>query len=583
MKILISPSTAIISTDKATAQKWNVDRIMAYGSDIDTNLYELPFKESDDVMILIPTILDNTNALAYDGANMALRILFKTIRKRQKGINIVLLGCETMASFLIHYPYPNILKIPGISYSLFNRKIVAELEDSTCSINQRKDYKDFIMNLGINLPSSFKSTHSVTNEWCLFKWNSFMDFDRLTEDESLGYLYFDYTKAVEKIHQVKYKSLKDSETMIQNIELLKKKDTRILLIDDNPQWHRFFERFFADSMVKFKSIGENFRKMDINDLIEQVNENVKCFEPEVILLDFRLIEDRDAEKEFDEISGTRVLKELKGNFEKPGIAYGTQILIFTATSRIENILRLQKFNADGFILKEKPEQYASKKITKKLISEMVRDITSAVDRAKFLIPLNQRLLNLWDLVTRIEFKNNALKEAIKTIAESVRLITQNNELNEGILKFVYLNIFKIFEEIKNHSGIISFPNKYSLTIHANNDLSVCSHDKSSIYRPSGDNWNCTRKLNKSSWHHPYCTKRDLNFAICATILFRLGKNQVDDTDWNDIRNTRNDLVHDKIRKISPDKLKCNSLKMLDLIYSILNPENIREIDPNVSN
>ena len=39
---------------------------------------------------------------------------------------------------------------------------------------------------------------------------------------------------------------------------------------------------------------------------------------------------------------------------------------------------------------------------------------------------------------------------------SVRLTSQNNELNESVLQLIYLDIFKIFESIKNISGIILY-------------------------------------------------------------------------------------------------------------------------------
>lgn len=446
MKILISPSTDVIPKDKETVEKWNVDKILVYGADINDNLQELPFNESDlDITILIPTILNSINALAYDGANLALRILFKSICKRNKGINIVLMGCETAESFLKHYPYPNILKIPGISYSIFNYGIISESKQEQCPINQRKDYKNYIVNLGIGMPASFKSTHSLTNEWSLYKWNSFMDFNDTADGSRLNYLYFDYIKAVERINNVKYQKICNSQQLVQKLNALKARQSKILLIDDNIRWHHFFERFFDNSKISFESIGEIFKKMTADEVIQQIKKKVEEFSPDVILLDFRLIEDRDAEEKFDKISGTLVLQVLKGTFDNPGMAYGRQVVLFTATSRIENMMRLKQLNADGCILKEKPENYQGKEITKDAISKMIATLETAVERADFLITLNDKITELeaMPLSTMPE-----LKVTIQTMSDSVRLITQNNELNEGVLKLTYLNLFSILESLK---------------------------------------------------------------------------------------------------------------------------------------
>ncbi|MGM9845711.1 MAG: hypothetical protein ACI30K_05720, partial [Muribaculaceae bacterium] len=189
MKILITPDTNLIAANDDAAKKWNVDRIVTHSSIIKSDRIELPFEVNvNDVTIMVPTVLDGVNALGYDGVNLALRILFKTISVRRIGINIVLMGCESIDSFLIHYPYPNIMKIPGVSYTEFNFKAIADLCIKQCPVTERNEYLKYIVELGIRMPSSFKSTHSLTNEWCLYKWNSFMEFNTDEVENNLNSL-----------------------------------------------------------------------------------------------------------------------------------------------------------------------------------------------------------------------------------------------------------------------------------------------------------------------------------------------------------------------------------------------------------
>lgn len=441
MKILISTDKLTSIRDNEEARlEWDVDRIMIWENDINDSLENLP-QSQGDITFLIPTIFNPGNALAYEGATIALRILFRYLINRGKGVGIVLLGFESKEAFLMHYSHPNILKIPGIQYCIFNKKVVSRLSEPPTLGRDR--YRTSITNLGLSMPSSFKSSHSLTNEWSIYKWATYMGFEDLAGYNLPNLLYLDYIKVVEKIDGVTQKSLKNNPNLQAEILKLKGMSSKILLVDDNEGWHRFFKEFFKDSKIEFEAIGVDFKKKTFDEISQAIYHKVESFSPDVVLLDFRLLEDKDANSDFKEISGVKILRSLKGSFQKPGIAFGRQILIFTATSRIENILRLKKLNADGFILKEKTDQYASKEISKDLIVKLVYDIKNAIIRAQFLIPLNRHL----DILSFIA-KNKEYDQRVRTVAESVRALTQQNEVGIGILKLAYLNLFGILEFIK---------------------------------------------------------------------------------------------------------------------------------------
>ncbi|MDE7159430.1 MAG: hypothetical protein K2O24_01095 [Muribaculaceae bacterium] len=429
-----------------------MDQILVWeGSDpkqsVDPTLSTLPVIK-EGVTFFVPVVFNTDNTFGYDGVSIALRILFKYIRNKAKGISIVLLGMEAAEAFMRHYPYPNVLKIPGVSYCLFNQQAVATHHVSTLRTDEREQYLPYLVNLGINRPQSFKSTHSLTNEWCLYKWNSYMGFSDHTDTDNLNLLYLDYIKTIEDLNHVKSKKIENNEQLKTNLRELRSKSARILLVDDNERWHTFFTEFFKGSNITFEAIGAGFKKRTVEEIKEIVAQKVDSFSPDVILLDFRLIEDKDAECSFNQISGNRILQELKGTVDNPGKSFGRQILIFTATSRIENILQLKENFADGFIIKENVEQYASKRVTAKSISKMMADISSAIERARFLVALNKDL-NLLDKIANEYIKESDLKVSILTATKSIRLITQNNKLDEGILKLVYLSLFGILEIIKN--------------------------------------------------------------------------------------------------------------------------------------
>lgn len=455
MKYLITFGTTIVTREQAS--EWGIDKVLVLGNDITENLLNLP--QDKQLVFFIPTVSDYSNSLSYSGVSLALRILMKYLSNGRTDIDIVLMGNESEANFLLHYDYPNALKIPNIHYIRFNKRSVASYELPLRDQMRVEEYKPFLDNLGLKIPSSFKSTHSLTNEWCLFKWNSFMG---LNENASSleGYLYFDYLITLEKLNLIKNKKASDHlKNRISDILA-----SRILVIDDTEGWHRFFKEMFSKTdKVEVHCIGENFNKLAFEDIEKIIADEVDNFKPDVIILDFRLMEDKDTEVKDDmkQISGFRVLaKVLKGDYKKPLGSFGRQVIIFTATSRIENILLLRQGNADGFILKEKAENYHGKEITKKVISGMLTTLETAIDRAKFLIPLNEMLDRLLALKDNASSNYTEVCMAIDMASQSVRQLTQNNILNEDILKLVFLDLFAILESLKedNIESLYSYVN-----------------------------------------------------------------------------------------------------------------------------
>lgn len=495
MKYLVAFDTNIVPQNLAA--DWGVDKVLIFGNDLTERLLNLP-EDRQPMSFFIPTVVDYSNSLSYSGVNLSLRILLKYISIGRTDIDIVLMGNESETNFLLHYDYPNILKIPGIHYIGFNKKIVASHVLPKREFLVASDYIPYLDNLGLKIPSSFKSTHSLTNEWCLFKWNSFMGFSENASSLE-GHLYFDYLITLEKLSLIKSKKVSDHlKDRISDIPAL-----RILIIDDKEGWHKFFKEMFSKTDgVVVHCMGENFNKLTFEDIVKRIIENVNDFNPHIIILDFRLMEDKDAECKDDmkQISGYRILtKVLKGDYKNPLGSFGRQVIIFTATSRIENILLLRNGNADGFILKEKPENYKGKENTKTVISKMVATLGNAIDRAKFLIPLNELLDKLIAVKNTSKRNNSEVCLAIERASQSVRQLTQNNNLNEDILKLAYLDLFAILESLKedNIEKLFSYINSEGSRIRLSSEYFILWEDICEIRKclAHGDNVIRKGKLN----------------------------------------------------------------------------------------
>ena len=151
-----------------------------------------------------------------------------------------------------------------------------------------------------------------------------------------------------------------------------------------------------------------------------------------------------------------------------------------------------------------------------------------------------------------------------------------------------MNIFNIFEEIKRDSNYVDYPNDFTLIVKGNNNQVVSGKSKCGMSSRSLDDWNYKPIATLSSSHEKHCKDRSLNFAMCALILFRLGYKEVDDTDWNTIRLIRNAIAHGDTDKLNNKGITLDllllqdfTLKMLDLINTIIDPCNIKEVIPQL--
>lgn len=446
MKILIAPQYDSIGKNDAT--KWHVDEIILPSESENWNLPNA----KNELILYVPTIINSEVAIEYDGVELAIKLYMAALREKRQNIKIVLMGVESRESFLLNYRYPNVLKCPGFDYILLSLNAVVGYTAFSTDINVEKALLA-LKDVGIGLPESYVSNHSFINEWCAFSWSKYMGFscDKLAKTLD-STLYFDYLRTLQY-----HKEIKISDEKKADIKALKGK---ILLIDDNEYWHEFFTNFFGEnkSNVSFMAIGKDFKNKKAEEIKTECLETVRSFNPDVILLDFRLLEDKDYNvNSRANISGVQVLRALKGTADKPGEAYGTKIIMFTATGKIENIFSLQKFGADGFIFKDSPEQYVGKPPLKESISRMIRLLD---DMQKCAI-LSKEICNSLKKCENIACKySEDFCSQIKHIADMVRILLQGDFREFQKLKHIYLECFGILETIKrlkesNHSITIN--------------------------------------------------------------------------------------------------------------------------------
>lgn len=450
MRILFSPDDKIVN--KNDVREWGVDSIVL-PSEINNNHYCLP-ESVDGIIFFIPTIINQNLALNYDGVEFALHLYFQILRRISISAKIVLLGIEGSISFMMNFSYPKILRCPGFDYILLNKFFVRNYDKGPILINI-DEAKQAIGELGLKLPESYRTNHSFINEWCYYKWSEYMGFDYGDITNKLNSnIFFDFLRT-EKATNIK----KVSKTVYERINNLK---GNILLIDDSKYWCTFFSNFFNNNKnVKIKCIGNNIKHFEIDSIVELCNKTTAEFNPDIILLDFRLNEDIDYNvRSRNDISGVRVLRKLKWNIdkkEKPakcevGVGFGSRILMFTATGKIDHILELQHLGADGFIFKEHPDRYIGKASTKDYVGRnLLKTIEDMLACAPVAKTINNNLIFWLNTIKKLDITDSMCIK-VNQVVEIMRSLMNGNFLEYTTLKLLYLEGFSILECLKNNNN-----------------------------------------------------------------------------------------------------------------------------------
>lgn len=500
MKLLIAPFNNISKRDAA---EWNVDEIIL-PTELDCiSLFGL--KETE-LTIFVPTIINPEIAFEYDGAHFAMHLYMQALQNELLTCRVIMAGIESRESFLLNFRYPNFLKCPGIEYIQLNLEAIVEYSAGMISIDKSEALRALI-NVGIKLPDSYVSNHSFVNEWCSYKWSEYvgLHIDELSKCIQSN-LYLDY------LHTLYH----DSHDLIADSKKaeIAKLEGRILLIDDSVYWHTFWNHFFNNSAVKFHSIGHEFKFMTVKAIICECQNVVESFKPDIILLDFRLLDDKDYDVHSrTEISGIQVLRAMKGTSDDPGPCFGSRIVMFTATKQIDHILAMQKFGADAFILKDSPERYVGKLSTKGSISKIIQVLNQMHTCAIFSVPICESLNQCLYIAKSVKRSSDDFYSQLHQIVATIRILLHGDFYDRLKLKAIYIECFGILELIKR----VYEPHTMHINDFIKNNFSTLA------------NWNNIKNLRNALAHGHDVVEIDnqkdtpINEALIGRLLLDLGK------------------------------------------------------------
>ena len=289
------------------------------------------------------------------------------------------------------------------------------------------EYKDKFLNIiDIPPPQDYLSNHDITNEWAIYRWAEFLKIKDskaidVNKEKIDSMLYFKYLLALNPI-------IENSSDSSISYPI---GSGKILYIDDEwaKGWSDILENYFDKSKnIEFKTFEYKFKDSNIYTLKVAIEEKIKEYNPDLVILDLRLIANDQTDTNREDISnysGIQVLNSIKE------INKGIQVLMLTATSKSTILDKLYEHDILGYIKKEHP---TDKNISTK---ENFNKLKYLVD-----IGLEKRYLkNIWTI--QKDILELDLTNEIKLEVQSIFEILDSSMENK--FNYAMFAIFKCIE------------------------------------------------------------------------------------------------------------------------------------------
>lgn len=381
----------------------------------------------------------------YNGLRLAAHIrCTKTINQLS---NIYIYGFVGYKDLLEH-PCFNILKTKNVFLIDYSKKAIQEADKNTISSLKEDELTKEIQKLVLAAP---KDNHTIANEWAIYRWVTMIGTG--VRDEGIDIinrniqqnLYFKYLQTVYPVVRNELSAIK--------IEKGNEKSPKILYIDDEAEkgWDEIFATLLCDgSNLDYECLEDDIKKLSKEEIITTSIKEIKEKDIDIVILDFRL-HNADFSKEIpiEEVTSMEILKQIK-EYNK-----GIQVLIFSATNKIWNLQALERLGADGFIIKEAPENSVNPNFTKETIANFKRIMERSI-RMTFLKKAYNAVRKIKNEVETISNDNDLEKLKLKSeieiqldIAFECLRKAENKEDDYSYFNLSYISLYKIIEHIND--------------------------------------------------------------------------------------------------------------------------------------
>ena len=302
---------------------------------------ELKTKEFDKIFIK-----DNlsSNYLELYGLRIAYHIRLSKELENKRLVPIIIVSEFDTLTLNKFNKESNILFTDGIYLCQNTKEDILKYQSLDLKGLDSFKYAEFLEQISIEKPKDISSNHDISNEWSIYKWAEFLkcESESITKnrDKIENILYFKYLKAL---------YIKENS---ENFEINKPiENGKILLIDDewNRGWSDIINTAISKEGIEFDTFEYDFKDKSNFNLYMRIQEKIKEFNPDVVILDLRLSQNDHENDEIDTYTGIKILEKIHN------INAGIQVIMLTATSKSTILEKLYEKKILGYIKKEHPE------------------------------------------------------------------------------------------------------------------------------------------------------------------------------------------------------------------------------------
>ena len=505
--------------------------------------------------IFVPLCFGNSLS-DYNGLRLAAHI--RCTRTINQLSNIYVYGFVGYKDLLEH-PCFNILKTKNVFLIDYSKKAIQEADKNTISPLKEDELTKEIQKLALTAP---KDNHTIANEWAIYRWVTTIGTG--VRDEGIDIinrniqqnLYFKYLQTIYPVVR--------NELSAVRIEKDDEKSPKILYIDDEAEkgWDEIFATLLCDgSNLDYECLEDDIKKLSKEEIIETSINEIKEKDIDVVILDFRL-HNADFSKEIsiEEVTSMEILKQIK-EYNK-----GIQVLIFSATNKIWNLQALERLGADGFIIKEAPENSINPNFTEETIANfkkiMERSIYMTFLKKAYTITnsikesLDIRLENKKkNLRSEIEFQLDIAFECLRKANKDNKKTNEDSERtneDDAYFNLSYISLFKIIEHINDF-----------YTDDSGKFMKIAKELKPI------ERYDSKKDIFTKYDEDKYPTTKQKILSIYKYILKGEPKEIYNDIDM--ICEFRNDIVHPKTIKKFKKTTAQENITLLNTIYTIVKP------------
>lgn len=504
--------------------------------------------QKDQYVIYVLTTRNTESALSYSGVELALWIYLIMVLEGRLQFHIVLLGTETKGAFFEHCRYANLILAPNVHYVLNSKQAIeCFLENTDTTRHANKDILvQALKGITVEPPAAFKNVHTITNEWCVYRWSKALGITGIDNEVDKS-LYFTYLKTILSISEA---------PMVLNTCT---SNNKVLVIDDEMDkgWRPFFESLLSGHV---QCMGEDFKRAKTRDeIIQQVKAKVMEYNPDTIILDLRLHDsDHNNIDPNVKLTGVKVLEEVKR------INKGIQVIGFTASNKVWNLLSWQQLGIDNFIIKESPSKSVEEGYTERSIKQLIDAIEQAASKAylKNIYKVNhdvmEKLRKLSNKKTRLISKEmaNAIIGYIK-LAQSSLFAAKPNHDTAFMYYFLILEAFA--KQMIDENGIEGKDGLYYFQFRRDQTYLMIFNEKTG--KKTHNKLYCGKKTENSHSRIPYAQK-------LYNVIEHVGLTDIDPVSLVKIRN---DFNHPDFIDSKPVVLDYqNVLDIMNVVCSLIN-------------